>query len=118
MVDLGSEHDQPDSLREIVRHLTVPARAGVFLTLRDLERVGAEAGVRVAAHSRRMAIEQMFRAAALDDRLDALLEALKYEVDSQRTAYHQRVPALSGDWEVRAGETIELLERMSRLVEG
>ncbi len=116
MVDLGPEYDQPDSLREIVRQLTVPARAGVFLTLRDLERVGRAAGVNVAAHSRRMGIEQMFRAAALDDQLDALLDALRAEINSQRHAYRERLPGLPGDWDARAGNTVELLERMSRQV--
>lgn len=111
-VDL--EQTQPDSLREIVRHLTVPAQSGVYLSLRDLEQVGQAAGLAIFAHSRRMAIEQLFRAAALDDRLEALFAALISEVEAQREAYQRTAPELLASWDARAGRTVELLQRLSR----
>lgn len=113
MVEPDADLSQPDSLREIIRFLTVPALSGVYLTVPDLQRVGQAAGLQVFAHSRRMAIEQLFRAAALDNKVGELIEALISEVEAQRASYRRESLDVLEDWGSRAGRTVELLQRMS-----
>jgi hypothetical protein len=92
------------SLRQLLGWLTTPARCGVYLSVADLARVGAGLGVTVAPLSRRVALEQLLRGAALDERVPELLSALAAEFETQRAAYLAcGSPALDG-WAKRAAQ--------------
>ena len=80
--------DQNDlSLRQLVGWLTTPARCGVYLSVADIARIGAPLSVSIAPISRRAAVEQLFRAAAIDERVPELFAALADEFAAQRDAY-------------------------------
>jgi hypothetical protein len=92
--------------RQIVRWLATPARSGIFLGPADIQRLGAEIGVRVAPFNRTMGLEQLLRGAALDDRLDDALALLSAEMAAQLAAYRAlELPAL-GPWIARAAATV------------
>lgn len=85
---------------------------GLYLSTRDLHRVGDSAGITGLPVNRRFAIEQLFRSAAIDDQLDGLFDALAGEVSGHILAYRECDSPVMDGWIRRATETAERLEQM------
>jgi hypothetical protein len=92
------------SLRQLLSWLTTPAQCGVYLSVADLARIGAGLGVTVGPLSRRMALEQLIRGAAIDERVPELLAALAAEFEAQRDAYLACGNAALDVWVERAAQ--------------
>ena len=106
------EQTQQEGLRDIARWLTTPAACGLYLSARDLERIGLRAGVRGLPRSRRQAVEQLFRTAALDDRVGDLLETLMHEVGEHIASYEESAHPAMDAWGLAASATRERLGEM------
>lgn len=106
------EATQQDGLRDIARWLTTPAACGLFLSARDLERVGRRAGVEGLPRSRRQAVEHLFRTAALDDRVDILIDLLIDEAGFHMDSYAECGMSTLGPWESAAVATVGRLNEM------
>ena len=85
--------EAPDEvrLRDVIRHLLTPARAGIFLGRDDLARLGATLGFPLPALDRRIMLEHLFVAAGPAGLVPRLLDLLREEVDTWIAVY--------GDWE-------------------
>lgn len=101
------------SLRQLLAWLTSPARCGVYLSVADLARIGAGLGVGVAPLSRRIALEQLVRGAAIDERVPELLAALAAEFESQRAAYLACGSSALDDWAARAAQGRATVQALS-----
>lgn len=106
------ERDDSDSLRDIATWLTVPASAGIFLSARDFQRIGVDLGIGGTPANRRFAVEQLFRAAAIEDRLPALFDALISEIEAHRASYRDCDSRALDWWDTRASETVHRLSVM------
>lgn len=94
------------SARQLVRWLATPASSGFYLSAEDLARIGGALGVPVSPFSRTGALDQLLRGAAIDGRLDAMLAALRVEMEEHLANYRaQELPEL-GDWIERAEATL------------
>lgn len=109
---LDDEATQQEGLRDISRWLTTPAACGLYLSGRDLERIGQESGIQGLPRSRRQAVEHLFRTAALDDNVDTLLETLLRETRDHIEAYGECGHPALDNWESTAGATLVRLEEM------
>lgn len=84
------------SLRQLVAWLATPARCGVYLSALDLARLGRELGISISPFSRRAAIEQLIRGAALDDAVEQLFALIRGEFERHLSSYQQLdVPAMA-----------------------
>ena len=110
----GNEQDESYGLRDIARWLTTPAACGLYLTMRDLERIGQSAGISGLPRNRRFAVEQLFRSAALEEDLSSMFDALTAEATRQREAYLACDSPALDTWELRAAETIRRLDELRR----
>lgn len=109
---IAEDISHAESLRSIARWLSTPALSGLYLSSRDLERIGGEIGVHGLPRARRHAIEQLFRSAAVDGQVEALLERLEREAGEHIAAYREcDTPALT-PWEHRAAVTVTRLAEM------
>lgn len=103
---------ESDGLRDIARWLTTPAASGVYLSAVDLRRVGEAAGITGLPVNRRFAVEQLFRAAALEDDLDTLFDVLVSEVRAHQSAYAECDATALDPWIRKAEATITRLLQM------
>ena len=78
-------------LRDVIRHLLTPARAGIFLGRDDLARLGARLGFPLPALDRRIMLEHLFVAAGPAGLVPRLLDLLREDVDAWIAVY--------ADWE-------------------
>lgn len=108
----GHSQESGDGLRDVARWLTTPARCGLYLSSRDLHRVGESAGITGLPMNRRFAVEQLFRSAAIDEQLDRLFDALAGEVSAHILAYQECDSPVMDAWIAQATETSKQLERM------
>jgi hypothetical protein len=99
--------DEPN-LRDVVRRLLTPARAGLYLGRDDLARLGAALGFAVPALDRRIMLEHLLVAAGPAGLLPRLLELLRAEVEdwiatyaAWETAYPHTAPIWQ-EWQARA----------------
>lgn len=92
------------SLRQLIGWLTTPARCGVYLSVADIARIGAPLSVSIAPISRRAAVEQLIRTAAIDERVPELFTALLAEFEAQRDAYLACDSPHLEPWATRAAE--------------
>jgi putative dimethyl sulfoxide reductase chaperone len=109
------EDSQEPGLRDIARWLTTPAHSGVYLSLRDLERIGHRVGVAGLPRNRRFAIEQLFRSAAVDDNLDDLLRVLRSEISAHVDAYRDCDHETLQPWIDRALLSLNRLDEMQQV---
>jgi hypothetical protein len=103
----GEPADAP-RLRDVVRRLLTPARAGFYLGRDDLTRLGAALGFPLPALDRRIMLEHLFVAAGPADLLPRLLDSLVTEADAWialyrdwEAAYPHAAP-IWADWRTRA----------------
>jgi hypothetical protein len=96
------ENENIESLKDVVRWLTTPAACGVFLSARDLERIGREMEIAGLPANRRFAVEQLFRAASIDGRVGPLFGLLIAEVDAHVRSYQECDSPVLDDWISRA----------------
>jgi hypothetical protein len=106
------EFDDTDGLRDIARWLTTPSQSGVYLSAVDLQRVGDRAGLGRLPQNRRFAVEQLFRSAAIDGRLQELFYALHTELRSHRKAYVDCDSASLVEWVLAVDASLERLNDM------
>lgn len=92
------------SLRQLLGWLTASARCGVYLSVADLARIGGELGLTVAPLSRRAALEQLIRGAAIDERVPELFAALAAEFETHRAAYLSCESPHLDTWAERAAQ--------------
>ena len=105
-------------LRDVIRRLLTPARAGLFLGRDDLARLGAALGFPLPALDRRIMLEHLFVAAAPAGLLPRLLDLLREEVDAWIAVYrdwetgYPHTAAIWADWRTRAealrGELVDM----------
>ena len=93
-------------LRDLIRWLTTPARCGLYMSISDFGRIGRELGFRISPMSRYAAAEQLFRTAALDDRVDDLFAALRREFEAHLRSYRQIGSPTSQPWIERAEQAL------------
>ena len=104
----GAGPDDGPRLRQVIRRLLTPARAGLFLGRDDLTRLGAALGFPLPALDRRIMLEHLFVAAGPAGLLPALLDLLGAEAESWIATYRDWVAAyprtapIWGDWQARA----------------
>ena len=102
--DSGDE--QP--LREVIRRLLTPARAGLFLGRDDLARVGTTLGFPLPTLDRRIMLEHLFVAAGPAGLLPRLLDLLCDEADAWIATYsdweaaYPHTAPIWADWRARA----------------
>lgn len=77
------------SLRDMVRFLLTPARAGLILSRDDLARIGAELGFSLPALDRRIMLEQLFQSAGPAGQLSGLLRLLDAEASAWQAVYRE-----------------------------
>ena len=106
--DPGDGADEGPRLRQVIRRLLTPARAGLFLGRDDLTRLGAALGFPLPALDRRIMLEHLFVAAGPAGLLPRLLDLLGAEAEAWigvyrawETAYPHAAPIWS-DWRTRA----------------
>jgi hypothetical protein len=89
----ATSREAPDDvrLRDVIRHLLTPARAGIYLGRDDLARLGATLGFPLPALDRRIMLEHLFVAAGPAGLVPRLLDLLREETDAWIAAY--------ADWE-------------------
>jgi hypothetical protein len=88
-------------LRDVVRRLLTPTRAGFFLARDDLARIGAALGFPLPALDRRIMLEQLFLAAGPADMLPRLLALLNAEAEhwiKQYRRWEGDYPAAAPIW--------------------
>lgn len=100
--------DDAPRLRDVVRRLLTPARAGLYLGRADLTRLGAALGFPLPALDRRIMLEHLFVAAGPAGLLPRLLDLLAAEANAWvaeyrawEAAYPHAAP-IWADWRTRA----------------
>ena len=95
-------------LRHVIRRLLTPARAGLFLSRDDLERLSAALGFVLPALDRRIMLEHLFVAAGPAGLLPRLLDLMAAEADGWIATYREwetsypHTAAIWADWRGRA----------------
>ncbi|MEZ4700212.1 MAG: molecular chaperone TorD family protein [Rhodothermales bacterium] len=74
------------TLKDIAVYVTRPVWSGLFVARDDIGRLGRTLGAPIGFGDRGQIMTNLFRSAVSYDRLNALLDALRYLVDSQRFA--------------------------------
>jgi hypothetical protein len=69
------------NLKEVAEMLTNPARSGVFLSRARIRRLGFEMGLRSGVQNRSRMLENLFREAGAEGRIEELIERLEAEAD-------------------------------------
>src|SRR5262249_5637643 len=77
------------TLRDIVRLLLTPARAGLILSRDDLSRIGARLGFPIPALDRRIMLEHLFMAAGPAGQVPQLLGLLDAEAADWQAIYRE-----------------------------
>jgi hypothetical protein len=119
--DEGAHEDQ--RLRDVVRRLLTPTRAGFFLARDDLVRVGAVLGFPLPALDRRIMLEHLFLAVGPGGQLPRLLALLGTEADFWVGRYRQweadypDAAPIWADWRARAEALHADLVAMQALAE-
>ena len=93
--------DEP-RLRDVIRRLLTPARAGLYLGRDDLSRLGAALGFPLPALDRRIMLEHLFVAAGPAGLLPRLLDLLRAEVETwiaTYTAWETAYPHTAAIWQ-------------------
>jgi hypothetical protein len=119
--DDAAQADQ--RLRDVVRRLLTPTRAGFFLARDDLARLGAALGFPLPALDRRIMLEQLFLAAGPAEQVPRLLALLGAEAEfwiEQYRRWEADYPAAApiwADWRSRAAALHADLVAMRALAE-
>ena len=102
-------------LRELVRRLLTPRRAGLFITRDDIRRLARQLELPLGMGTRQMMLATLFRLAGQYDEVEALVAGLRALLDESAQSYVElssRMPAwrLYADcWLQRVEETVRLL---------
>src|SRR5215210_3126420 len=109
--------DEP-RLRDVIRRLLTPARAGLYLGRDDLSRLGSALGFPLPALDRRIMLEHLFMAAGPAGLLPRLFELLIAEVDAWVSSYaewEQAYPHSSEIWAAWRGRAEALRAELTTL---
>jgi TorA maturation chaperone TorD len=110
----GSDED----LGEIIAYLSIPSRAGVFLTRHDIGSLGQRLELPVGMLDRALMLRNLFRAAGQFGRAPDLVDGLHRIVSGARDHYQELVRRHSSwspqgrPWVERSEATLSLLARM------
>lgn len=105
-------------LRDVARWLTTPAACGVYLSVRDLQRVGAGVGIEGVPSSRRLAVEHLFRVAALDENVAGVIDALVVEISEHIASYDACDSPSLDRWVSMASASLDRLAEMRQASTG
>ena len=105
------------NLKQVSELLTNPARSGIYLTRTRIRRIGLEMGLRTGVQSRSRMVENLFREAGTDGRVEELLERLDQEAQAWIRRFRQwsnDCPPSKSNWKKWSSQTRELRRSLRR----
>lgn len=105
------------NLHELAEFLVTPARAGIFLTRSRIRALALEMGLRAGVQNRARMLENLFREAGSDDRVQELLgriDDIAGENLSQYRAWAKACPPSKAAWREWSKKTRELRRHLTQ----